>query len=812
MEMEIMKRSALCVLGMVLLAAAAHAQRSGGIAGVITDGETSSPLPGANVSLAGTGLGTTTSPDGGFRLLSVPPGTYILRVSFVGYATEQRSVRVQPDSILLINLALTPGIIPGQAITVTATRGRERETPATFSMLERQDIQERHTTQDIPVLLSELPSITTYSESGNDIGYTYLNIRGFDSRRVAVMVNGVPQNDPEDHNVYWLDMPDLASSVEDIQVQRGAGSAFYGPPAIGGSVNVVTEDFGRRRGLELSAGMGSYNTRKYSLAFSSGLLENQYAIHARLSRTLSSGYRDRAWIDFSSYFFGAIRYDPTMTTQINLYGGPIADGLAYFGIPKQDVQDRDLRRANPISRPEEIENFSQPHYELLHEWRLSSRLTMNNTFFMVTGNGFFDYDGSWAPYSYYRITPEFGFPVQGDPDTLYIPDALIRAQVTNRQYGWLPRLTWKGPSSEFIVGGEFRIHRSLHWGRLQYGGQLDVPVPFDYRYYEYHGAKDITSVYAHALVDLSSSVKLLAELQYAWNRYRLYDEKFVGTDFEVPYHFLNPRVGVNLNLDNRWSTYLSLALTSREPRLKNLYDAAEASTPVSWGAVTPQFVQNADGSYDYTHPLVTPEHLFNVELGGAYTTETLRLGANLYWMEFTDEIVKSGQVDRFGQPVTGNAERTRHAGLEISARVLLLPEFELAANGTVSRNRFVRHTDYSTGGPLALDGNPIAGFPDLLGNVRISYRADGLTLSVSGRYVGKQYTDNFRDEANTVDPYAVSSITGSYLLQDVFSDADLEIRVQVNNLFDTLYAAYGEGDRFFVGAERNAFVSLALRL
>jgi iron complex outermembrane receptor protein len=395
---------------------------------------------------------------------------------------------------------------------------------------------------------------------------------------------------------------------------------------------------------------------------------------------------------------------------------------------------------------------------------------------------------------------------------MYIPDALIRAQVTNRQYGWLPRLTWKEGSSELIVGGELRIHRSLHWGRLQYAGQIDVPVPFDYRYYEYHGAKDMASVYAHALVDLTPSLKLLAQLQYAYNWYKLYDEKFVGTDFAVPYHFLNPRLGVHLNLDDRWSTYLSVAFTSREPRLKNLYDAAEASTPASWGAVTPQFVQNADGSYDYAQPLVGPEHLFNVELGGAYTSETVRLAANAYWMEFTDEIVKSGQVDRFGQPVTGNAERTRHAGLELSGRILLLPQFELAANGTISRNRFVRHTDYSTGQPLALDDHPIAGFPDLLGNIRISYRAAGLTLSVSARYVGKQYTDNFRNEANTVDPYFVSSVTGSYLLQDVFSDADLELRVQVNNLFDTLYAAYGEGDQFFVGAERNAFISLALRL
>jgi iron complex outermembrane receptor protein len=798
----------LLIVGMI---AAAPARGEGEVKGRVTDRESGRPVAGANVTVRGTTLGTVTDSTGTFRLTGVPAGPVTLRVFFLGYAPHTREVVVGPD-LPDLSIALAPSTILAQPVTVTATRGRERETPATFSNIERQELRERYTTQDLPVLLSELPSSTYYSESGNGIGYTYLNLRGFDARRVAVMVNGIPQNDPEDHNVYWLDMPDLTASVEDVQVQRGAGSAFYGSPAIGGSINLVTGGFGSERAVRLSAGVGSFNTRKYSASFTSGLIDNRYAFHARLSRILSSGYRDRAWVDYGSYFLGIVRYDETMTTQIHVYGGPVADGLAYYGIPKADVADRDRRRANPIRRPEEIENFSQPHYEFFHEWRLSPTVTLTNTFFHVAGDGFFDYDGSWAPLSYFRIAPQYGFSVAGDPDTLYLPGALIRAQVTNRQWGWLPRVAVTHALGEIILGGELRIHRSVHWGRLQWTQELPADVPYDYRYYAYRGAKDIASAYVHTMTSLGNEVTLMANLQYAFNRYRLYDEKFVGTDFSLPYHFLNPRIGLNWNLDPRWNLYAGAAYTSREPRLKNLYDAAEASTPATWGAVTPQFDARADGTFDYARPLVKPESLVDVEIGAGFRSPAVQAGANLYWMEFTDEIVKSGRVDRFGQPVTGNADRTRHLGLELSGKGALGEGFEISATATVSRNRFIRHTTYEGGLARSLDGNPIAGFPDLLASFRLTYRAGLVHASWGGRYVGRQHTDNAGSEDRTVDPFFVSDASLGCTLPAVIDGVGLEAILQVNNVFDRMYAAYGEGDQYFVGATRNIFFNLAMTL
>jgi iron complex outermembrane recepter protein len=269
---------------------------------------------------------------------------------------------------------------------------------------------------------------------------------------------------------------------------------------------------------------------------------------------------------------------------------------------------------------------------------------------------------------------------------------------------------------------------------------------------------------------------------------------------------------LNYNWDERWNSYVSVAYTSREPRLKNLYDAAEASTPVVWGAVIPQFAVDENGRLDFTRPLVTPESLLDIEVGSGFNSRHARGTLNLYWMEFSNEIVKSGQVDRFGQPITGNADRTRHIGIEVEGVVIPYEGFEIAANATLSRNRFVRHTDYSTGEALNLNNNPIAGFPDFLAGGRITYRMEGFSASLRGRYAGKQYTDNFRDEENTVDPYFVSDAWISCRLNNIIGGIGIEAKVQVNNVFDALYAAYGEGSSFFVGAERNVFFNVSIHL
>lgn len=258
------------ILSLMMFPVISFAQPEGTISGRVVDLSSRKSLESANIILKGTTIGTSSAKDGTFRL-SAPIGDQIVIVSFIGFETIEREVLVQSEDAVEVEILLIPKVLPGQTIVVTSTRGKERETPATFSTLEAKELAERYNTQDIPQLLSELPSTTFYSDNGNGIGYNYLNIRGFDQRRISVMINGIPQNDPEDHNVYWLDFPDLAANLEDIQVQRGAGSAFYGPAAIGGSVNLITSSFASSPAIAVSSGIGTFSTRKYSVKANSGL-------------------------------------------------------------------------------------------------------------------------------------------------------------------------------------------------------------------------------------------------------------------------------------------------------------------------------------------------------------------------------------------------------------------------------------------------------------------------------------------------------------------------------------------------------------
>ncbi len=303
------------------------------IKGKVIDSETGNPLPGANVYIKeNPAIGTASDSSGNFSIKYHITNVHLV-IAFLGYDTRVISIEdLKNGGRFTVNLE--PKIIPAQTVLVEGSLGKEGVTPLAFSKIKRKDIEEKYSVQDIPEFLSTLPSTTFYSENGNGIGYNYLSIRGFDQRRISVSINGIPQNDPEDHNVYWLDFPDLLASTDLIQVQRGAGSGVFGYPAIGGSINIITSSFSNNPMVNLSAALGSYNVRKYSASISSGLINNKYSISAKLSKILSSGYRNLSWVKFNSYYISAVRYDKKLTTQFNFYGGPIADGLAYTGAAK----------------------------------------------------------------------------------------------------------------------------------------------------------------------------------------------------------------------------------------------------------------------------------------------------------------------------------------------------------------------------------------------------------------------------------------------------------------------------------------------
>lgn len=821
------------------------------IKGQVSSKELKEPLEGVNIYLQNSTIGTVSSRDGYYELNRIPSSDITLIVSHVGFAQKKLSFYIDKDTT--INISLSQKILDGPIVSSVATQANQRESAITFSNLPKKEITKRYDTQDIPEILSDLPSTTFYSENGNGIGYNYLSIRGFDQRRISVMINGIPQNDPEDHNIYWLDFPDLTTNIQSFQVQRGAGNAFYGPAAIGGSINITTDHFSPEQKITASFGYGSFNTKKSMFSVNSGLLGDEYILYGRISNIKSDGYRDHSWVNFWSYFLGAARYDTHSNLRIHFYGGPIEDGLAYGGswnqteafggIPRFLNDDDNLRKKNwgyfsidPQAdtltytvdrRKDEIENFNQPHLEILHEWQIDNQMILNNNFFYTKGYGFFDYDGSWGWDDYFRLTPGTDY----DNTLVSTPydDVLIRAYVDNDQYGWLPQLTIKTEKGDMILGAELRRHRSLHWGRIQKADSLNSSVVGSgaHRYYEYKGGKDIFSVYFHQNYEWYENIILQADLQYTHKEYRLFDEKYIGIDFTVPYNFVNPRIGINYNITQSSNIYLNMYSTTREPRLKNLYDAAEATD-----SETPQFETNSDGSYNFDKPLVKPEILNGVDFGYSFSESQYSGSLNFYYMNFSDEIIKSGGVDRFGQPRTGNADKTLHYGAELSGRITPFTHIAIEGNIALSNNEIKRFKYYETDSLVFsnnglefetqingndttfvtnLKGNPIAGFPSLLANARITYSWQDLYLTLAAKYVGESYTDNLKNKNHKVDAYTIFNLAANYNLKHLGLSM-LTLQGRVNNLLDKKYLAYGEGIAFFPAAGRNYFLTLKYEL
>jgi iron complex outermembrane receptor protein len=721
-------------------------------------------------------------------------------------------------------------------VLVTGTIAKERETPVTFTNIGKGLLQQRYSMQDVPVLLAEQPSMISYSDGGNGIGYNFIFLRGFDQRRLSIMVNGVPQNDPEDHNVYWIDFPDLLASSSNVQVQRGAGSAFYGPPAIGGSINIITNPFTQKPYTKFEAMFGfqeygdssrplPMTMKKLSASFNSGLVDERFMFYGRLGKIQSNGYRIHSGIEMGSYFFGALLLDETMTTRIHLFGGPIEDQLVYTGLPKFVNTDKKLRRMNLSywefdsvrtgygftvrRRPQETERFNQPHYEILNEWKISDRHKLHTTLFFFDSHGWFDYDASWADASTLRIDSTYGF-----TPTPAVANAIVRGGVDLVQWGWLPRYEWQHDRGELTIGGEYRYHKGSHWGTIRYAEGLPAMFNPDYRFYDYVGIKHMASLYVTENFKVDEDVTVMANVQYAFNQYEIRNEKFIGTSFSIPYHFINPRIGVNYNIDAAFNAYVSFGYTSREPRLRNLYAAED-----SYFGALPAFAADTTGGstrYDFNKPFAKPEQLLNLEAGTGYKSSHVHLSGNVYWMEFTNELIKSGQVDIFGNPVYGNAPRTRHIGVEFDGAIRLFDRLLLSGNASFSSNYIVEFStvDSAVAGVVyrtSLADNPIAGFPDVTANARLTYLTESLTASVTGKYVGTLYTDNFKNPANRNDAYSVINIETIYTLPAI-GGATMSLRGEVRNVLNSLYLQNGEGEFFFPAAERNYLIGMSLQL
>jgi len=803
---------------------------------VVSDAD--EPIPGATVQLfvRGSGqprAGAVTDEDGRFVFESVQSGQYDVFVSHVGFGSRTVSISVDGTD-QDIQIRMRTDVLSYEGVVVSSGRAREGLTPVTVTNISRAELEKQPDMKDLPVHLARQPAITWSSGNGNAIGYSTLRMRGFGQRRLAVAINGIPQNDPEEFNVFWINFFDIQGAVQDIQIQRGAGSSIYGPTAIGGAINLRAMPYRPDFHATVHVGAGAFGTRRFTAEVNSGLLSDRWIAFGRLSRLESDGYRDWSWSEFWRFFAGVTRYGDRSSLTIQAFGGPQKDGLAYSGIPKaandgaiDDGFGGTIERTyNFSSFDQDVENFHQPHVELHHEWDIRDGLSFNQTLFWVKGEGYFDFGGTFRSADYLRLPAGIVAPGEESlPLFLSRPDisVLFRAYLDQWQIGWMPRMTWQDDATTTTVGAEARLHRSLRWGRVQESNSLPASIvgsDADARVYSFRGEKAIASLYGSHLRRWDDRWAVQGDFQATWRQYRVHDEDFFGTSFSKPFVFFNPRIGVTWRPEQPISAFTSIALASREPRMKTLYDGEEAGN-----GFEPRFETDGNGNLNTDEPLVKPEHLVDLETGVRLTRDLWKLAAGAFWMEFRDEIVPSGGLDQFGVPRTGNADRTRHIGLELDGEWRPAPTITVSANATFSRNRFVEFDEFVFTGAateqLDRSGNTIAGFPTRSGNLGVDWRRGNLSLSVMSSWVGEQYVDNGngRDAAGVEDDNLVVDafmLIDSSIRWQMEKRHRLEFSLDINNVLNDKVLMYGNvsvtGPQFFPAATRHLFLSTKLTL
>ncbi|MBI2838895.1 MAG: TonB-dependent receptor [Acidobacteria bacterium] len=726
---------------------------------------------------------------GGRFSLDVTGPRVELLVTASGYYDE-RQVTAVPGEVLV---RLTRIIPLRESVLVASETAKAGATPRSFTDFGKKDATRSYWMQDVPILLAQTTNLYSFSDAGNGVGYSYLKIRGFDQRRVSVLINGIPHNDPEGGDVFWIDYPDLAGGVESIQIQRGIGTSLTGGSNLGGVVNVETARPSLNRAFTVTAVAGSYDSQRYTLSFNSGLIGSDYALYLRLSKIKSDGYRALSWTDSWAYFMDLERFGETMVNRLHIYGGPEETHLSYLGVTRDFLDGRvtgdarEDRRENFLSFPGEIDNFNQPHIEWLNDWQITPVMTLSSAAYYIKGSGYYEQFRQSRKYWQYNLVP-FTLP----DGTLIDRTDLVRRRLTDqRQVGALSRLTWNRGRHTVTLGGDLQRHTDRHYGAVVWGAILPPGTPPQHPYYDYKIEKWTTSAYARDSVSLSNQLSGVFELQFRYGRYAMLDDRFKRIEFETAFPLVSPRAGIVFTPNSRHQIFFNVGMAGREPGFKDIYDPQD-----------PYAVPLFRNTNPYRDPLVDPERVYNYEAGWSYSRQALTVSATAFMMDFHNEVIFGGQIDDNGNPITGNAKRSYHQGVEIGFDADLSHGFYARGNASLNRNVLKRYTEFTYDGPVSLDGNRMGGFPQNLLNFMAGYETTRWKGEMHILRAGTQYLDNTENERRhperrstpgyvdkIITPFTVVDLAASYQIPARGVNATLTLHL--NNVFDRMYETAG---------------------
>jgi len=774
---------------LIMFSLSASAQFS--IHGKVQDKKTGSALSNATIQLEGTDVIRVSDDDGYFTFDNLAAGAYSIHVKFIGYADKTENIELRAN--VELTFALEENLQVTEEVVVYATRANDK-TPTTFTNVNKQTIEKQNFGQDLPIILNWSPSLVTTSDAGAGVGYTGLRIRGSDATRINVTINGIPYNDSESMGTYWVDIPDVASSTQSIQIQRGVGTSTNGAGAFGASVNLQTNTLNAEPYAEIYTSAGSFGTQRYTAKAGTGLLNKHWAFDAKVSKIKSDGYVDRASSDLSSYYISGGYYgDKTMIKAIT-FGGHEITYQSWNGVDSATLKTN--RRFNSCGAiyddngnvvryyDKQVDDYRQDHYQLHLTQRWSKNWNANLSLHYTYGRGYYESYFQGSNFSDLGL-PDFNL----KDSSVTSGDFVVRQWLDNKFYGATGSLNYEGNKLNLTLGGAWnRYGNAKHFGEIiwaQYAGSI---FPGQH-YYDGVGQKTDFNVYAKATYTFFESLTAFLDLQGRYVDYQTAGIESYQNPYDIhdQFNFFNPKFGCSYAPSEKSVLYASYAVANREPNRSDYID----------GTVKPK-----------------PEKLGDLEVGWRHNSSRIAFEATYYLMNYTDQLVLTGKLDNVGYPIRANIGKSYRTGIELSGTVRLSSKVNWTANVTVSQNKNKDYVPDETdvtkrkNTTIILSPALIAG-SQLSWNVLKNFQATLLT-----KFVGKQYLDNTQNENLTLDRYFINDLRFSYQLTPK-GMKQLGFGLLLNNLFDVSYSAngyvYGKVGYYYPQAGRNFLAMLTLK-
>jgi len=753
------------------------------ISGKVLEAQTKEPLIGATVLQTGTNNGVSTNTDGSFEIDLLDGEERSLRISFTGFKSKTVTVvRSQSD----LQILLLPDTYVSDEVLVEATRVDE-SIPVTFSNLDQEEIQKRNLGQDVPYLLNLTPSTVVTSDAGAGIGYTGIRIRGVDPARINVTINGIPVNDAESHSVFWVNLPDIASSIENIQVQRGVGTSTNGAAAFGGSINLQTSSNSLEPYAEINTGVGSFNTRKANIQLGSGLMKNGWSFEGRLSQITSDGFIDRASSDLNSFYLSGSKRGKRSLLKADIFSGDEVTYQAWYGV-EESVLEGGNRTFNEAGMEKsgspyqnQVDDYGQDYYQLHYSYNLLDNWSLNTSLHYTKGAGYYEEYKGGEDLADYGITPAN----PGDPTE---SDLIRRRWLDNDFYGMVFSTKYTHSASwNLTFGGGLNKYDGDHFGEViwaRFAGNSE----FEDRYYDNNAIKKDANIYGKAQYFFNENLSSYLDLQvrtisYEFDGIDIQNNTVVDIRDRDNLTFFNPKFGLSYTVNDENRLFASFGIASKEPTRDEYVESSVASRP-------------------------DPETLYNVETGYRGDFGQFFVGAYGYAMLYEDQLVVTGQINDVGGVVRQNVPKSSRLGIELEGGVSITSNFSWAANATFSKNKIENYTefidDYDNGGQIErnFSDTDIALSPSIIANSILGFSENGLTTELTTKYVSKQYLDNTQNDARSIDPYLVNDLRISYAFTNLSFAKGITANLMINNLLDEKYETNGYTFGFIAGGEQ----------